>query len=68
MWKISKIYNNPMQNMVTIVNEDKSATPTTDYRAADKLARSVLGAASLNAKGYTALTGKPIRIYVSQSY
>lgn len=66
-WQILKIHPSPMQNAVTLVSTDAAATPTTDYHAADALARRTLGAASLAGKGY-GLAGRPIRRYVSQAY
>ena len=66
-WQILKLHPSPLQNRVTLVNDDPTATPTTDYHAADALARNTLGAASLVSRGYT-LTGRPIRIYASQTY
>lgn len=66
-WNILTVHPSPMQNRVTIVNDDPAATPTTDYHAADALARRALGAASLTARG-TGLTGRPIRTYASQAY
>lgn len=52
-WEIHKINNNPLQVSVAVVNDDKTATPTTDYREADKLARKTITGAALNTKGYT---------------
>lgn len=66
-WQILKIHPSPLQNAVTIINDDRAATVTTDYHAADALARRTLGAASLAGRG-VGLTGKPIRRYVSQNY
>lgn len=66
-WQILKIHPSPMQNAVTIVNDDPAATVTTDYHAADALARKTLGAASLAGRS-VGLAGKPIRRYVSQNY
>lgn len=67
-WKVHKINNNPLQNSVAIVNDDKTATPTTDYREADKLARKTIAGAALNTKGYTLLTNRAMRVYISQAY
>ena len=67
-WKVHKIGNNPLQISVAIVNDDKTATPVTDYREADKLARQTITCATLNTKGYTLLTGRAMRVYVSQAY
>ena len=66
-WEILKVYNNPTQMSVTLVNIDKSATCTTDYHQADALARKTLGAATLNTKGI-GLSGRATRTYVSQCY
>lgn len=66
-WKVLKVHPSPMQNSVTIVNDDAAATVTTDYHAADALARKTLGAASLAGRGIS-ITGQPIRRYVSQNY
>lgn len=68
MWEIQKINKNPMQNSVMLTHTDKSATPTTDYHEADKLARRALGKASLHWKGYSALSNTPVRHYISQNY
>ena len=67
-WEIHKIINNPLQVSVAVVNDDKTATPTTDYREADKLARKTIAGATLNAKGYTLLTDRAMRVYISQAY
>lgn len=66
-WQVLKVHPSPMQARVTIVNDDPAATPTTEYHAADKLARQTLGAASLAGSG-TGLTGRAIRVYASQAY
>lgn len=65
-WQILTVHPSPIQNRVTIVNDDGSATPTTEYHAADALARRTLGAASLSSRGY-GLTGRATRLYVSQA-
>lgn len=67
-WQVHKINNNPLQVSVAIVNDDNTATPTTDYREADKLARKTIMGATLNAKGYTLLTDRAMRVYISQAY
>lgn len=67
-WKVHKIGNNPLQISVSIVNDDKTATPTTDYREADKLARQTIAGAVLNVRGYTLLTDRAMRVYISQAY
>ena len=46
-WQILKMHPSPIQNAVTLTNDDPAATATTDYHAADALARKTLGAASL---------------------
>lgn len=66
-WKILKIYPSPMQNSVTITNDDECATATTDYHAADRLARSLIGLATLSGRGY-GIDGHAVRTYVSQAY
>lgn len=50
MWILK---TNKRDGIVTVVNTDKSATPTTDYHIADALARSVSKSARLYAKGTT---------------
>lgn len=66
-WQVLKIHPSPLQNAVTVINDDRAATVTTDYHTADALARKTLGAASLTGRGVS-LTGRPIRRYVSQAY
>ena len=50
-----------LDGIVTVINTDMTATPTTDYHSADALARSVLKSARLYAKGTT--KGRAIRCY-----
>lgn len=66
-WNTHTVHPSPIQRRVTVVNDDPAATPTTDYHAADGIARRTLGAASLVSRGY-GLTGRPIRVYASQAY
>lgn len=66
-WIVQRISRSPLQTTVTIANTDPAATVTTDYHAADKLARDTLGATTLHARGYS-LSGAPIRVYASQAY
>lgn len=58
-WQILTAHPSPIQRRVTIVNDDPAATPTTDYHAADALARKELGAASLTGRGQS-LTGRAV--------
>lgn len=67
MWKVQNVTRSPQQSRIAISNDDASATPTFDYRAADALARRTLGPVSLDARGYS-LTGNALRVYVSQAY
>lgn len=66
-WKMYATNTNPMQNWLVLVNDDPTATPTTEYHKADGIARRFFGEASLSAKGYQ-LMGNPERVYVSQAY
>ena len=66
-WNISRVHGSPIQRLVTLTNSDNWATPTTDYHAADALARKTFGEASLVSKGYS-LTGTASRVYASQAY
>lgn len=66
-WSVARVHPSPMQASVTLVNDDTAATPTTDYHAADALARRTLGAASLAARGVN-LSGRAVRTYASQAY
>lgn len=66
-WQIQAHHPSPIQNALTLINDDLAATATTDYHAADALARRTLGAASLAWRG-DSLTGHARRHYVSQNY
>lgn len=66
-WTVQTRHPSPMQARVTLVNDDPAATPTTDYHAADALARRTLGAASLAGRGEN-LSGHAVRVYASQAY
>lgn len=66
-WKIQHIHNNPLQNTYVLVNDDKGATLTTDYHAADKLARDTFGPVTLASKHYN-LSDYAARVYASQAY
>ena len=67
-WQIHRFGGTPIQRTVSIVNDDNTATPTTDYHKADALARKALGDASLLAKGYQPFSGNAMRVYISQAY
>ena len=67
MWQVLKITNNPIQASVTLINNDRAACTTTDWRDADKLARATIPVARLNATAI-GLTGRAMRSYVSQNY
>ena len=66
-WNILRVHGSPVQRRVTLTNSDNWATPTTDYPAADALARKTFGEATLVSRGYS-LTGTATRVYVSQAY
>lgn len=66
-WEVLRITNNPIQAGVTLVNTDRAAGTTTDWREADKLARATIPVARLNATA-TGLTGRAMRSYISQNY
>lgn len=66
-WQVLAKRPSPIQAGVVLINDDPAATVTTDYHAADALARHTLGAASLAARGY-GLTGGAMRTYASQAY
>lgn len=66
-WQVLKVHPSPMQARVTIINDDPAATPTTEYHAADALARRTLGAASLAQRGQ-GVSRRAIRVYASQVY
>lgn len=67
MWTVSSVRHNPMQSTVALVNEDLGASVSTDYQAADALARRTLGAVSLYKTGYN-LSHQAMRLYASQMY
>lgn len=67
-WEVLKITNNPLQMGVTLVNNDRAAGTTTDWREADKLARATIPVARLNATAISFLTGRATRSYISQNY
>ena len=60
------IDRNPIQARVTLYNDDRAATPTTDYHAADARARQILTGATLVTRGYGLRCA--MRTYVSQAY
>ena len=68
MWKVHKRNFNPIQPTYELINDEAGATPTTDYRKADALARKLFGRVSFEGHGYTFWDNKPIRYYASQNY
>lgn len=66
-WNVTKVFPSPIQRRVKITHDSPDATPVTDYREADKLARQTLTAPVLATKGYD-LSGRAYRVYVSQAY
>lgn len=67
-WRVLKIWRNPVQMSVTLINDDPAACTTTDWREADKLARATIPVARLNETAILPLTGRAMRSYVSQNY
>lgn len=66
-WKVTKVFPSPIQRRVKITHDGADATPVTDYRTADKLARQAIASPVLATKGYD-LMGRAYRVYVSQAY
>ena len=68
MWEVRKVRRNPFQATYELINRREGATPKTDYRKADALARKLFGRVSFEGHGYTFWDNKPIRYYASQNY
>lgn len=66
-WNIAKVYPSPIQRRVLVTNDAADATVSTDFREADKIARTAIASPVLATKGY-GLTGRAYRVYVSQNY
>lgn len=67
MWTVLSVRHNSGYSTVALVNEDLEASVSTDYQAADALARRTLEAVSLYKTGHN-LSYQAMRLYASQMY